>query len=672
MTANSQQPTANSQQPTANSQLDKNSRKSSDTLSKKYDHLSKEELVALLQKRDATRKLGLVWERDEVEHERALNDDFITLELDTTLSVGQAPFENLLIEGDNFDALRYLHIAYKERVKCIYIDPPYNTGNKDFVFNDTFVERDDGYRHSKWLEYMYRRLLLAKDLLTEDGAIFVSIDDIESAHLTLLMDQVFPGMRVGTFVWRRRSGANDAKDWFLSVDHEYVLCYANKGFSFAGKIKNMSAYLNPDNDPRGDWNNDNLVQGKNFKQRPDTYYSIRNPITDTWFPGDPENVWRFATITRLNGKKIRTKTIEQIIEEKRVLWPSEEKVATYDTLEDLVSAIHAGVAPKNLQIYLSLEDLKDQVNKGQAPARLLDYIEPLENWVGRKIGYGKPRYKRFAKELKRTEQPVSTWILPASMKKTDLEALDLDEVTTFKVGFTSEGTKLLSQMLANKDFPYPKPMSLIKALVGQATDGDSNHIVLDFFAGSGTTGHAVLALNNADDGNRSFILVSSTEATKNDTDKNVCQDITDKRLRTAIEGYSYRTPKGTIAVNGLGGEFAYMRCNRVRRETLAIDIRHDQIWFILQQIHANTVAPYQEGVSVQVINGDDTSPDIMYIPIVDQIAIDALRARFEHTLKPCIVYSWQPGIIRQRFSESQISVEKIPDYLIERFGRVDL
>lgn len=261
---------------------------------KKYDHLSQQELIALLHKRDATRKLGLVWERDDLEHEKALNDDFVVLELDETLSVGQPPFQNVLIEGDNFDALRYLHIAYKGRVKCIYIDPPYNTGNKDFLYNDNFVEKDEAYRHSKWVEFMYRRLLLAKDLLAEDGVIFVSIDDIESAHLALLMDQIFPGMRVGTFVWRRRSGANDEKNWFLSSDHEYVHCYANKGFSFEGVKKDWSKAID-DGDKRGAWIDGPLNQGKDIQQRPDSFYPIHDPLSDTWYPCDPDTVWRFAT-----------------------------------------------------------------------------------------------------------------------------------------------------------------------------------------------------------------------------------------------------------------------------------------------------------------------------------------------------------------------------------------
>jgi adenine-specific DNA-methyltransferase len=338
---------------------------------------------------------------------------------------------------------------------------------------------------------------------------------------------------------------------------------------------------------------------------------------------------------------------------------------------ELEQAIRDGSAPKNMQIYLTLDELKDQVAKGQAPARLLDYIEPLEKWVGRKIGFGKPRYKRFLKELKRTEKPVSTWILPASTKKNEFADIDLEGLTALKVGFTSEGTKLLSQMVSNKDFPYPKPMSLIKALVDQATDGEDGHIVLDFFAGSGTTGHAVLALNAEDAGNRSFILVSSTESAASEPQKNVCRDITAKRLQAAITGYSFRTPKDISIVDGLGGEFAYMRCNRISRETLAIDIQHDQIWYALQQMHANSIAPFDADSPVQILQGDETGHDIIYIPRLNEASLSVLRERTASKFRPVVIYSWQTGVIRQRFPQSHIKFEKIPDYLIQRFGRVD-
>ncbi|MGA0602962.1 site-specific DNA-methyltransferase [Caulobacter sp. KR2-114] len=636
----------------------------------RYDHLGREELIALMERRDASRKLGLVWERDELEHDAALNDDFVLLHLDQDLSIGAAPFENFLIEGDNFDALRYLQIAYKGRVKCIYIDPPYNTGNKDFLYNDAFVDKEDAYRHSKWLEYMFRRLSLAKDLLAEDGVIFVSVDDIENAHLTLLMDQVFPGRRVGTFVWRRRSGAGDAKDWFLSVDHEYVVCYANRGFSFAGSPKDLSTYSNPDGDKRGDWVNDNLVKAHNFKQRPDAFYPIQNPDTGVWYPGDPDNVWRFATKARLNGRKIRTKTMEQLIAEKRLLWPKDDQVVVYDTVEQLRAAIEDGSAPRNLQVYLQLDDLRGQVAAGQAPARLLDNIAPIEEWVGRKIGYSKPRYKRFAKDLKSTEQPVSTWIVPAATKKSELEELSLDEVTAFTVGYTSEGTKLLSQMLANKDFPYPKPLSLLKSLIAQATDPDRGDIVLDFFAGSGTTGHAVLALNDEDGGDRSFILVSTTEANADEPSKNVCRDITQRRLRAAIEGYSYRTPKGSKSVAGVAGEFAYLRAERVPRESVAIDIQHGQVWTVLQQLHANAISAFDPALELQILEGEGSGPDLIYVPQLTPSAVAALRDRVERISRPAVVYSWQSGLVLQEIKASYVRVEQIPDYLIARFGGV--
>ncbi|MFM8342257.1 MAG: DNA methyltransferase [Methylomonas sp.] len=140
-----------------------------------YEDYSREELIRELRLRDRRPHFGLVWERKEIEHEKAINDDFVALNLDRQLSCGEAPYTNLIIEGDNFDALRYLRMTHAAKIKCIYIDPPYNTGNRDFIYNDRFVDKEDSYRHSKWLEFMYRRLQLARELLAEDGVIFVSI-----------------------------------------------------------------------------------------------------------------------------------------------------------------------------------------------------------------------------------------------------------------------------------------------------------------------------------------------------------------------------------------------------------------------------------------------------------------------------------------------------------------
>ncbi|MDD2883281.1 MAG: site-specific DNA-methyltransferase [Rhodoferax sp.] len=189
-----------------------------------YDDYSKEQLLHLLRERDRRPNFGLVWERDEIDHDLSVNNDFVALDWDAALSCGDGPQSNLIIEGDNFDALRTLRMTHAGRVKCIYIDPPYNTGKRDFIYNDSFIDKEDSYRHSKWLEFMYRRLELAKELLTEDGVIFVSIDDNEMFHLGVLMEQVFGlGNRVGVMVWNNVTDNNPTR---IAVEHEYIVCYS--------------------------------------------------------------------------------------------------------------------------------------------------------------------------------------------------------------------------------------------------------------------------------------------------------------------------------------------------------------------------------------------------------------------------------------------------------------
>ena len=191
----------------------------------KYEHLDKQTLIRLLQRRDAEQQLGLVWERDPelVERDAAVNEDFVALELDATLSHGDAPWRNLIIEGDNYDALRALRMTHAGKIRCIYIDPPYNTGNRDFVYNDRFVDKTHRFRHSLWLEFMYRRLMLARELLTDDGVIFVSIDDNEVFRLGMLMDRVFgEANKAGVLVWRNVTDNNPSR---VVTEHEYVLAY---------------------------------------------------------------------------------------------------------------------------------------------------------------------------------------------------------------------------------------------------------------------------------------------------------------------------------------------------------------------------------------------------------------------------------------------------------------
>lgn len=236
----------------------------------RYSDLSHAQLVSLLEKRDRTKKLGLVWERDEIEADHALEAEFIAADLILNLSdpadvhVG---WSNMVIEGDNFDTLRWLRMTMSGRIKCIYVDPPYNTGARDWVYNDHYISKDDRWRHSTWLEFLYRRFALARDLLTEDGVILVSINDENRARLELLLDEVLPGMRVGSLAWRTRSGANEGRDAFFSDNHEHVLIFAKPGFRFGGTEKSLSMYGNPDHDPRGDWTSGDLTVNVSYKDK---------------------------------------------------------------------------------------------------------------------------------------------------------------------------------------------------------------------------------------------------------------------------------------------------------------------------------------------------------------------------------------------------------------------
>jgi adenine-specific DNA-methyltransferase len=601
----------------------------------KYADLTKDQLIALLRQRDETR-LGLVWERDPalIEADKSVNDDFIALDFDAEASTGDMPYQNVLIEGDNFDALRALRMTHAGRVKCILIDPPYNTGNNDFIYNDVFLNRDHRYRHSVWLDFMHRRLLIARDLLADDGVIFVHIGEEEVHRLGCLLDQVFPGQKVGTFVWRTRSGANDSKEYFRSTDHEYVLCYGNAGFTFAGSIKSTDAYSNPDKDKRGPWVNSDLTKRSTFTQRPNGFFPLHNPKTDVFYAADPSNVWVFISEKSLKpGQKLRTKTIEQVIAEEKILWPNDTRTICYKTMGALLEAIDKGTAPRNLR-----RDVPD-----------------LDFWVGKTIGYGKPRYKRHLSEVKRSEKPFSTWIRPSS----DKEAAP-DDVISLEVGGTTEGTSLIQQMIGNKDFPYPKPLSLVQGLLRQATGPDD--LILDFFAGSGTTGHAVLALNAEDDGNRRFILVSSTEATAKEPRKNICRDICQKRLAKAVEGYEYRTKDKMKQVEGLGGNFAYLRTRRLEPGKVVRKLAHTQIWTALQLMHLDTLN-LQPPTSHFWTAGDEEKL-LIYLPKVDTAVLAALKKK---KLVRATVYSWQPELVAQHAGKT-VSVRPIPQFLLERFG----
>lgn len=256
----------------------------------------KAEIIGSLRK---AKKYGLVWENHPEDAEERLNSAFPVLREDKEAAIisdaEDAP-NHVLIEGDNLEALMALCYTHEGRVDVIYIDPPYNTGNKDFVYNDSFVDSEDGYRHSKWLSFMEKRLRLAKKLLSDKGVIFISIDDNEQANLKLLCDEVFSGMDfLATIPWRKRTAKSDVPHG-LSQDCESILCYCRERFQ-AGIKKDTRKYYETPDFPGRPWRVHDLTKQTSAEERPMSYFTIINPKNGEEFPANKNRTWAITKET---------------------------------------------------------------------------------------------------------------------------------------------------------------------------------------------------------------------------------------------------------------------------------------------------------------------------------------------------------------------------------------
>jgi adenine-specific DNA-methyltransferase len=277
---------------------------------------------------------GLSWPGKREARRLAAMPSKGTLGLQPGEGVNEDSTHNIFIEGDNLEVLKLLQKSYAGRVKMIYIDPPYNTGN-DFVYPDDYKEPLEAYLkrtgqmdeagkalttnskasgrfHSSWLSMIYPRLYLARQLLRDDGIIFVSIDDHEMSHLQMLMNEVFGEENfLVCIIWRRRQVSDNRNLNNVSTDHEYVLAYGKGNSIFTGKEKDLTKYSNPDNDPRGPWMSDNLTGLANAEERPNLHYDLVDPKTGIKYPPHSSRGWIYEP-----------KTMLKLIEEGKILWPS--------------------------------------------------------------------------------------------------------------------------------------------------------------------------------------------------------------------------------------------------------------------------------------------------------------------------------------------------------------
>ena len=431
--------------------------------------LTDKERSALLGLLRENKTYGLVWEDKPEDVEERLRDELpILTEVPERAIISEdknAP-NHILIEGDNLEALATLAYTHEGKIDVIYIDPPYNTGNKDFIYNDSYVDKEDSYRHSKWLSFMNRRLKIAKKLLSDRGIIFISIDDNEQAQLKLLCDEVFGNKNfVADLIWSNQEGGGSSDSKLFRIKHEHIIVFSKDISQLDIKgvdITNEDRYKEEDeySKVRGKYYLQKLGMGS-IQYSESLNYPIIAPDGSEIYPSDNNNgkkaCWRWSK-EKLNWG----------IENGFIVIKKSKNIWTVYTKQ-----------------YLNCDNNGEIIIRTQRPLGIID---------------------KFS---------------------------------------STQAAKFLESIGLSKLFNYSKPTDLIKYLIDRFVD--FNPIILDFFAGSGTTLHATMQLNAEDGGHRQCILVTNNE-------NNICEEVTYKRNRRVIQGYT----------NSKGEEVAGLTKNNLR------------------------------------------------------------------------------------------------------------
>ena len=479
------------------------------------------------------------------------------LKFHKSLSKNFETTKNAIIKGDNLHALKLLKSAYYEKIKMIYIDPPYNTKNDKFIYNDDFVKEhkkllievglleitEEGEEirseilnffinakgdrsHSAWLNFMLPRLKLARDLLREDGVIFISIDDNEQANLKILCDEIFGEENfVADFIRKTKSTTNDAKTG-LNYQHEFLLCYAKDraNVNLLGGEKDLSGYKNPDNDPNGAWvSSDPTAKSGDMKTG---YFAVKNPYTGKVDYPTNGRFWRFSQ-----------NTMQKHIDEGHICFKKEHK----DNERGFI-------------------------------------------------------YKRYLKDL-----------------QTNLRTFDSLKFTDNKF-MNQVATKELLALGLGEYFTYPKSVEFMKEIINHATN-DNSDLILDFFAGSGTTAQAVMELNAEDNGNRKFILVQLDEKIdenkskvaydfcKNElgSENPVISDITIERVKRAGEKILKENRDKNL-------DLGFKVFSMIEKAELT----KDELNTLNLKYHEN-LSPYEKALNLALLNGKTLDKDLKMI-----------------------------------------------------------
>lgn len=549
----------------------------------KKQHSDDDSLMAInrIEKELTSKKYGLVWEEHQEEVDKKMETHipvFSEVSEYELIEDEDNPFFNFLLEGDNLHSLKLLEKTHKGKVDVIYIDPPYNTGNKDFIYNDEFVGREDSFRHSTWLSFLSERLSIAHKLLSPDGLIFVSIDDNEQAQLKLLMDEIFSEDNFIICMPRitKKSGKTTSA---YAKNHDYILVYTKREqdiFVMEEHVDEAFKYEDEYVKERGKYKLNQTLDYDSLSYSSSLDYPLEIE-GEIFYPGSNKELWE----ERQKGNHRRADWAWR--------WSKKLFQFGYDNGFVVIKRKKDGTARIYTKTYLNAKIGKDsngnfiiEYNKRVKATSSIEYID-----------------NKYSNDN----------------AKKDLSLFGLGD-----------------------KFDYSKPVELIKKLIKAYYRKDA--LILDFFAGSGTTAQAVLELNEEDGGSRRFIVCTNNE-------NNICQEVTYQRIKSVLTGIM---ASGCEYEKSIKGNLKYYRTDFVDKES-------DELVDELLE-HISEMIQLEHGVSIN---------NSQYIIVMDDDEMDELEKNFNSYKSIKAVFLNQDVLLSTSQEQMLQNVDTfiIPDYYFD-------
>ncbi len=542
------------------------------------------------------KKYGLVWEdKPEDVVLQCENNIPILKEVKNRKLVSDNSLPtNILIEGDNYHSLSVLNYTHRGAVDVIYADPPYNTGNKSWIYNNDYVEKDDSYRHSKWLSFIEKRARLAKFLLKEDGIFVLTIDDYELFTVGLLLDEIFGEENKIGIVAIETNPRGRTTNTFFATSHEYILFYAKKSEEAELDFKDLTE------DQAGAFDlEDEISKYRLLPFRRSGGLSTREERPNSFYP---------IYFDKASGK-ISIEKFKGAAEILPIDGEGRERVWR-QTRPSLMIAVNKG-------------DMVIRHNGSKFTVLMKDRIKD-----GRKA--------------------KTVWIDP-------------------KYDASSHGTVLIQSILnKRKVFDYPKSLYAVIDTLNVLIKSNKDALVLDFFAGSGTTGHAVLEINKQDGGNRKFILCTNNE-------KKICEEVTYERIKRVMKGY--KNKKGE-KVEGLGGNLSYFKTDLVSVDKLRRISDESKIKVTYQAgemiaLREDTLNEIERNDWWQIFEGNGKLTAIYFTE--NKTKLKELLKILEKKNLPTTLYifGWGKNEYKNDYSTHSIHVEDIPEPILEVYKEIN-